>query len=159
MRNTGRPHDPNNGFSTNFLDAPITAPWQFGDGLSYTDYELSDLRVDVASMDETSTIHLAVDIVNAGKRAGEATLFMFIHDPVAQVTRPILEIKDFTKTMLNPGQSKTVRFTLSADQLCYPGLDLQPRLDDGRIDVIVGTSARASDQKRVSIEMRRKSRV
>ena len=159
MRNTGRPHDPNNGFSTNFLDAPINANWLFGDGLSYSRYELGDLRVDVATMDETSTIHLAIDVVNAGKQAGEATVFLFIHDPVAQVTRPLIEIKDFVKTMLNAGQSKTLRFTLNADQLRYPGLDLQPRLDDGRIDVIVGTSARAGDQKRVSIEMRRKMRV
>jgi beta-glucosidase len=154
MRSTGRPHDPNNGFSTNFLDAPIEPRFMLGDGLSYTRFELGALQVDQTTIDAKGLINLAIDVQNVGGRAGEATLFLFIHDPVAQVTRPSLELKDFAKAELNPGQSKTVRFTLSADQLRYPGLDLEPRLDSGRIDIMVGTSARAAHQKRITVEVK-----
>lgn len=156
MRITGRPHDPNNGFSTNFLDAPIEPRFMLGDGLSYTRFELGSLQADQTVIDETGLINLSIDVQNVGARAGEATLFLFIHDPIAQVTRPSIELKDFAKAQLNPGQSKTIRFALSADQLRYPGLDLEPRLDDGRIDIMVGTSAHARDQKRISIEVKRK---
>ena len=156
MRSTGRPHDPNNGFSTNFLDAPIEPRFTLGDGLSYTRFELGALQADQTSMDEKGLINLVIDVQNVGARDGEATLFLFIHDPVAQVTRPSLELKDFAKAELKAGQSKTVRFVLRADQLRYPGLDLEPRLDNGRIDIIIGTSAHARDQKRVSIEVKLK---
>ena len=157
MRSTGRPHDPNNGFSTSFIDAPVAPRFMLGDGLSYTRFELGSLQADPLVIDESNTLHLSIDVQNTGGRAGEATLFLFIHDPVSQVTRPSLELKDFAKADLNPGQSKTIRFALSADQLSYPGLDLEPRLDDGRIDIIVGTSAHGRDQKRVSVEVKRKS--
>ena len=66
-----------------------------------------------------------------------------------------MELKDFAKIELNAGQSKTARFTLTAEQLSYPGLDLEPRLDRGRIDIMVGTSARPRDQRRISIEVRK----
>ena len=124
MRRTGRPHDPNNGFSTNFIDAPIHPRWSFGEGLSYSRYELGDIRADKHEIDALDTVEIEIDISNCGARDGEATLFMFIHDPVALVTRPMLELKDFTKVFLAAGETKTAAFRLRADQLRYPGFDM-----------------------------------
>ncbi len=157
LRSTGRPHDPNNGFSTKFLDSTIEPRWGFGDGLSYSRFELSEVDADQSVIDERGIVSLAVDVTNASAIAGEATVFMFISDPVALVTRPALEIKDFTKAFIEPGKTARVRFSLSAEQLHYPGVDMEPRLDDGRIDIMIGTSARRSDQKCFSIQVRKQT--
>lgn len=154
MRRTGRPHDPNNGFSTNFIDAPIHPRWCFGEGLSYSRYELGDIRADKHVIDALDTVEIEIDLSNRGARDGEATLFMFIHDPVALVTRPVLELKDFTKVFLAAGETKTAAFRLRADQLRYPGFDMEPRLDNGRIDILIGKSARIEDCRRLSIEVK-----
>lgn len=155
MRKTGRPHDPNNGFSTNFLDAPIGPRWGFGDGLSYSRFEFRNLRVDRAEMGPGDVAHVEIDVANVSEREGEATIFLFINDPVADVTRPALELKDFAKLALAPGDIGVARFTLPADRLAYLGLDLAPRLDAGRIDIFVGASARREDLEQISIWIRR----
>lgn len=153
LRTTGRPHDPNNGFSTCFLDAPITPRWGFGEGLSYTTYELGEARVSAATIGKDGAIDVSIDINNTGDMDGETAVFLFIRDPVAQVTRPALELKGFYKVVIAAGGSKRVVFTLRADQLAYPGMDLKPRFDSGRIELHVGTSARPCDLKRVDIEV------
>ncbi|MDH7797035.1 MULTISPECIES: glycoside hydrolase family 3 N-terminal domain-containing protein [unclassified Beijerinckia] len=154
LRTTGRPHDPKNGFSTGFLDAPITPRWSFGEGLSYTTYELGEARASAPILDRDGAIEVSLDITNAGKKDGETTLFLFIRDPVAQVTRPALELKDFQNVVLAAGESKRATFTLRASQLSYPDMEMKPRLDSGRIEIHVGTSARACDLKRLDIEVR-----
>lgn len=153
MRRTGRPHDPNNGFSTNFLDAPIHPRFAFGQGLSYTQFELNNLRCDKSSLGSNDSVTIEIEVTNSGARDGAATLFLFINDPVALVTRPMLELKDFAKINLKAGETRMVTFTLASHQLCYPGYDLEPRLDDGRVDVIVGSSARIRECLVTSIEV------
>jgi beta-glucosidase len=156
MRNTGRPHDPNNGFSTNFLDAPIGPRWVFGDGLSYTHFELGDLRVDKTLAGKDDIVHLEIAVTNAGSLAGEATIFLFSNDPVALVTRPALELKDFAKLWIEPGETRTAAFVLPVSRLSYPGFDMEARLDDGLINLLAGTSSRRSDLKSVSIEIQQR---
>ncbi|MDT2019502.1 glycoside hydrolase family 3 N-terminal domain-containing protein [Methylocella sp. CPCC 101449] len=154
LRTTGRPNDPKNGFSTCFLDAPITPRWSFGEGLSYTRYDLSDAQVSATTIERDGALDVSIDITNAGKMDGETTIFLFIRDPVAQVTRPALELKDFQNVALAAGARQRVAFKLHASQLAYPGMDLAPRLDSGRIEIHVGTSSRPCDLKRVDIEVR-----
>ncbi len=156
MRNTGRPHDPNNGFSTNFLDAPIGPRWVFGDGLSYTNFELGELRIDKTIAGASDIVHVEMAVTNAGGRAGEATIFLFAHDPVALVTRPMLELKDFAKLLIEPGETRTAAFALPVSRLAYPGFDMEPRLDDGRINILAGTSARRENLKSVSLEVQQR---
>ncbi len=154
MRKTGRPHDPNNGFSTNFLDAPIGPRWCFGEGLSYAQFETGAPRVETATIAANGVAQISLEATNRSDVAGETTIFLFINDPVAMVTRPSLELKDFAKAFLEPGETRSLSFRLGADQLRYPGFDMEPRLDDGRIDVFVGTSSRKQDLKAISIEIR-----
>jgi beta-glucosidase len=154
MRKTGRPFDPNNGFSTRFMDSSIWPRWGFGDGLSYSAFTLGDARTDKPVIEADAIVRVSIDVTNAAGPAGEATLFLFIHDPVALVTRPALELKDFAKVFLAQEETATVSFNLTASQLAYPGFDMEPRLDDGRIDILVGTSARTEDLRKISIEVR-----
>ncbi|MDF2116132.1 glycoside hydrolase family 3 N-terminal domain-containing protein [Roseiarcaceae bacterium H3SJ34-1] len=153
MRTTGRPYDPNNGFTTNFLDAPMTPRWGFGDGLSYTHYELAEAHASQLVMGPSDTLDVSIDVTNAGKMAGETVLFLFIRDPLAQVTRPVLELKDFQKIDLAAGETRQARFTLNTEQFAYLDMNLSPRLDKGRIEVFVGTSARPADLRRVDVDV------
>ncbi len=153
MRSTGRPHDPNNGFSTSFLDAPIGPRWGFGDGLSYSQFELGEAQVSKPVISAEETVDVSIEIANTGAHSGEATIFMFTHDPVALATRPLLELKDFRKAVLAPGQRTLATFQLNANQFRYPDFNMEPRLDNGRINIFIGTSARRIDQKCVTIDV------
>lgn len=145
MRPTGRPHDPNNGWSTGFLDAPYAPRFSFGEGIGYAHFTRGNLRLDEATINRHAVTTLRVDVTNVSEVPGVETLFLFARDPVAQVTRPLLELKDFTKVALAPGKTTQVSFSLRASDFSYLDSELQPRLDNGVIRLFVGASARASD--------------
>lgn len=151
MRPTGRPHDPDNGWSTGFLDAPYGPRWSFGEGLSYARFKRGALRTDVERVAGDGMARVSVDVTNEGDCDGVETVFLFIRDPVARVTRPVLELKDFTRVALAPGQTATVHFVLRARDFSYLDENLKPRLDDGVIQIHVGASARVADLDRVDV--------
>ena len=153
MRPTGRPHDPSNGWSTGFLDAPYGPRWSFGEGLSYARFARSNLRVDNGVINGDGAVTVSLDIRNDGDMAGAETLFLFIRDPVARVTRPVLELKDFTRVELAPGESRAVHFVLRAIDFAYRDETLKPRLDDGIIHICVGASARPGDLDRIDVRV------
>jgi beta-glucosidase len=153
MRPTGRPHDPGNGWSTGFLDAPYGPRWSFGEGLSYTRFRRSNLRTDVLSVGPDAAVQVSVDVTNEGPCAGIETIFLFIRDPVARVTRPVLELKDFTRLSLAPGETATVRFTLRGKDFAYPDENMEARIDDGVIQIHVGASSRAADLNRIDVSV------
>ena len=84
---------------------------------------------------------IEAEVANEGGVAGEETLFLFLRDPVASVARPVLELKDFAKAVLKPGERKTVRFTLARNDLAFLGRDLKPRVEPGEFQIFVGASA------------------
>ena len=151
MRPTGRPHDPNNGWSTGFLDAPYAPRWRFGDGLSYAHFERSNLRTDVARVSRDGVVNVSLDVANKGECDGVETIFLFIRDPVARVTRPVLELKDFARLKLRAGEAATVHFTLRTSDFSYLDENLQPRLDNGVIHIFAGASSRADALERVDV--------
>lgn len=151
VRPTGRPHDPGNGWSTGFLDAPFAPRWSFGEGLSYTRFAQSNLRIDAAAIGRDGAATVSVDVTNEGQEAGAQIVFLFIRDPVARVTRPVLELKDFTRIELAPGETRTAHFVLRASDFAYPDENLKPTLDDGLIQVFVGASSRSDDLDRVDL--------
>ncbi|MBX9758420.1 MAG: glycoside hydrolase family 3 C-terminal domain-containing protein [Beijerinckiaceae bacterium] len=153
MRPSGRPHDPGNGWSTGFLDAPFAPRWSFGDGLSYTRFTRSHLRCDAQEIDGAASVTVSLDVANSGNMAGIETIFLFIRDPVARVTRPMLELKDFTRVELAPGETKTVHFILRAADFSYRDENLKLRLDDGLVHVFAGAGSRAEDLDRVDVRV------
>ena len=102
-------------------------------------------------LDLDDLVSVSLEVTNAGACEGVETVFLFSRDPVAQVTRPMLELRDFTKVALRVGETRTIVFVLKARDLCYLDEDRKPRLDDGVIQFHVGASAHPADLDRVDI--------
>lgn len=140
-RPTGRPRLETEHFSSKYLDIPNDPRFTFGHGLSYTTFLLTNPRATRWTITAGEATEILIDVKNTGTMAGEHTVFLFIRDVASSITRPQLELKDFTKVALAPGDMNTVRFTLSSDQLRFLGADLEPLLEPGLFDVFVGSSA------------------
>jgi len=140
-RPTGRPASLDNHYSSRYIDVPNEPLFPFGHGLTYGSFALSNLRVTPERVRETDTLEIRVDIKNEGSRAAEETVFLFSHDKVASVTRPLLELKGFGKLALEPGVSGTLTLRLPAAQLRFPGMDLTPVFEAGEVEILVGPRA------------------
>ena len=137
QRPGGRPFKPNDHYTSKYLDISNEPLFPFGFGLTYGRFALSNLRVRA----ERDGFEVRVDVFNEGRRRAEETVFLFIHDKVASVTRPLLELKGFEKISLASEQSGTVLLRLPRSELRFPGLDLQPVLESGEIEILVGPCA------------------
>ena len=84
---------------------------------------------------------VTVGVRNAGARAGDEVVQLYLHDLVAQVTRPVRQLVGFARVHLEPGEAVDVRFTLHADRTAFTGRDLQRIVEPGEFDVLVGTSS------------------
>jgi beta-glucosidase len=140
---TGRPIDPAFRYSSKYIDMPNEPLFAFGHGLSYTRFAYSNLRAWPAELRQGGTLAIEVDVANEGKAAGEETVLLFVRDPVASVSRPVLELKGMAKAFLQPGEKRTVRLALACDALAILDATLAPRLEPGAIEIFVGPSARA----------------
>jgi len=140
-RPSGRPADARDPFTSKYLDVPNEPLYPFGHGLTYGRATFANLQVSPASVTETQALEIRVDVTNAGTRAGDETVFLFTRDKVASVTRPLLELKGFAKITLQPGQTRTVRFTLPAAELRFAGADLRPVFEPGEIEILAGPCA------------------
>jgi beta-glucosidase len=154
VRPTGRPHDPANGWSTGFFDAPFAPRWSFGQGLSYARVSRSAPRLDRSELGADDLLTISLDVTNESAHETSETIFLFSRDPVAAVTRPVLELRDFAKVRLKGGETRSVRFVLRARAFSYLDENQKPRLDAGVIQLHVGASARACDLARVDVTIR-----
>ncbi len=140
-RPSGRPANPNDHYTSKYLDMPVEPLFFFGHGLSYSRYALTNLRASNSEFKRGDELSIEVDILNEGPAAGEATVFLFARDVVASVARPVLELKGVGKIALRPGECGIVCFKLAADALAYPGSDLQPVVEPGEFLLLAGQSA------------------
>lgn len=152
-RPTGRPVDAANRYTSKYLDVPTTPQFPFGHGLSYTRFTLGEPRPTSPVMKRGDQIFVEVEVTNEGQVAGEETLFLFIHDVVASIARPVLELKDVAKISLLPGASGTARLALTGEALTFPGLDLAPAFEAGDIALFVGVSADRAHLRRTTIRL------
>ena len=113
----------------------------FGFGLSYTTFGYSDLKISPAKIGPGDSAKVSVTVTNTGKRAGDEIVQLYIRDLVSSVTRPIMELKDFKRISLAPGESKTVEFTITPDKLSFLDLNMKSVVEPGMFDVMVGTSS------------------
>jgi beta-glucosidase len=141
VRPTGRPFDPKDHFTSKYLDAPNDPLYPFGHGLTYGRFVYSNLRVPRDGISERDTIVIRVDVQNDGGRPAEETVFLFTHDTLASVSRPVLELKGFAKIHLNPGARGTVTLMLPAHELRFLGIDLNPVFEPGEVEILVGPCA------------------
>ncbi len=127
----------NNGIST--LDPTPLYPFGFGRG--YTRFEIDGLETSSDEIGTDGQARVSVRVTNTGERAGDEVVQLYLHDPVARVTRPVLQLAGFTRVPLQPLESRTVTFTLHADRTAYTGRDLQRVVEAGDLHLLVGSSA------------------
>jgi beta-glucosidase len=110
----------------------------FGYGLSYTTFRYDKLRLEPAQIGPQGQTTVRVDVTNTGKVAGEEVVQMYIRDQVSSVTRPVKELKGFRRIRLEPGQTKTVEFTLGPEALAFYNEEMRRVVEPGLFDVMVG---------------------
>jgi beta-glucosidase len=141
QRPGGRPADASNHFTSRYLDVPNEPLFAFGHGLSYGQFRLSNLQVGPRQLTERDRLEVRVDVINEGLRAARETVFLFTHDVLASVSRPVLELKGFAAIGLQPGERGTVTLSMPATELRFLGPDLRPVFELGEVEILVGPSA------------------
>jgi len=134
MKNTGRPRDPNNKYSSKYLDIPNDPLYPFGFGLSYAAFDYGEISIDKNNF--------TIRVTNTGKVAGTETAQLYIRDMVGSVTRPLKELKGFQKTTLAPGEFKDLVFTLEPEDLAFYRKDMTFGSEPGKFKVFIGTNSR-----------------
>lgn len=118
-------------------NAKITQQWGFGQGLSYTTYQYSNLKVDKASFAHDDVIRVSVEVKNTGKVAGKESVLLFSSDLMASMVPDGRRLRAFDKVALQPGESKTVTFDLKANDLAFVDWDGKWILEEGDFKLMV----------------------
>jgi len=139
-RNTGRPTSPDR-WHTGYLDESKEPLYPFGYGLTYTTFKFSNLRVLTPSVSATGTIRVSADVQNTGSRSGTEVVQFYVHDRVAPTTRPVRELKGFSRVTLAPGESKTVEFSVKANDVGSYDPKMNWVVPPGTYDVWVADNA------------------
>jgi len=113
----------------------------FGHGLSYTDFKYSNLRIAPQQVGEEAEVSISCTVANIGKRGGDEVVQLYLRDVVASLTRPNRELKGFARVGLEPGEKKTVTFTLPMDLLAFYDRDMRMVVEPGEFKVMVGSSS------------------
>jgi beta-glucosidase len=140
-KRTGRPRLDTNKYTSKYLDISNSPLYPFGYGLSYTHFQLRDLKLDKLRIRPTESVKVSIDVINQGRVAGDEVVQLYIHDIAASVTRPVRELRGFKRISLTPKQRETVEFTLTPRDFEFLGRELKPMLEPGEFQVIVGTSS------------------
>jgi len=151
-KNTGRPiYLPNDKYKSKYIDVPNDPLFPFGFGLSYTTFEYSNLQLSDTLLSNGGSLKATVQVKNTGKVKGEEVIQWYIRDLVGSVTRPVKELKGFQKMELNPGESRTVAFTLTPDKLAFHRIDMSFGTEPGEFLVFVGGNSSDVMQKRFQL--------
>lgn len=114
----------------------------FGHGLSYTTFEYSNLTIDRKAIKDTESVNVTVAVKNTGNRAGKEIVQLYVQDNVSTIDRPAKELKGFIKVELQPGEQKTVSFTLDKRSFAYYNVDLKDwHVESGDFTVLIGHSS------------------
>ena len=140
-RNTGRPGDTANHYTSKYLDLPLTPLFPFGYGLSYTTFGYSNLKLSAPSIRAGDTLSVSVDVKNTGDRPGDEVVQLYMRDDVASVEEPVKELKGFRRIALVPGESRTVTFKLTPDAFALYDHDMQRVIEPGTFTIYAGTNS------------------
>jgi beta-glucosidase len=142
MKNTGRPMDANNKYTSKYLDESNDPLYPFGYGLSYTTFAYGDVILSARAITANDELKATCKVTNTGKLTGEETVQLYIHDLVGSVTRPVRELKGFKKITLQPGESKDITFTLHNGDLSFYRRDMTMGSEPGKFHVYISANAR-----------------
>ena len=153
--NTGRPLGAGKWFSkfrSNYLDIDNDPLYPFGYGLSYTTFRYGDLQLSNNSMNEKGKITASVTVTNTGNYDADEIVQMYIRDMVGSVARPVKELKGFERIHLKKGESRTVSFDITAEQLKFYNSALNWVCEPGEFEVMVGGNSRDVQTKKFSLQ-------
>jgi len=137
-----RPSGGKSQFWGDYTDLPVTPLYEFGYGLSYTTFELSNLLVSPASAKAGGTVIIKADVKNTGSRQGDEVVQLYVNDVLSSLARPTLQLKGFRRLSLRPGETATVEFALPVNELAYYDINMKLAVEPGVFRVMVGTSAK-----------------
>ena len=144
--NTGRPVPEGvksyRKYQSNYLDVRNDPLYPFGYGLSYTTFAYSEPRLSADSMAIGGSVKVSVDVTNTGGRDADEVVQLYIRDLVAHISRPVKELKGFSRVRIKAGATRTVEFTITPDMLKYYDGELRYGLDPGEFTVMVGPDSR-----------------
>jgi beta-glucosidase len=140
----GRPCNKNVKWNSQHRDIPSCDPlFVFGHGLSYTTFEVTNLRLSSSSVSRNGSLEASVDVANTGGREGDEVVQLYIHDPVASISQPVRRLRGFERVTLDPGQTRTVTFTLDRSDFGFYDNRGKFVVERGTIDVYAGNSSKA----------------
>lgn len=155
QKNTGRPLGNNEGkfekFKSNYIDERNEPLFPFGYGLSYTNFEYSNIKATTTKFNFNQSIKVTVNVSNTGAYDGKEVVQLYIRDLVGSVTRPIKELKGFQKINLKKGETQTVTFEISAQDLKFYNSDLQFVAEPGEFEIFVGTDSTTKNSIKVEL--------
>jgi beta-glucosidase len=141
--NTGRParNDSDVNYTSAYIDLQNSPKYAFGHGLSYTTFGYSNLKFSKKTMTNNERITVSFDLQNTGKYAGEEVAQLYLRDVVAQPVRPVKELKGFQKIMLQPGETKTIKFTIDKGSLTFYNDKLERITQPGEFRLMIGSAS------------------
>jgi beta-glucosidase len=150
--NTGRPakNNTDRNYVSAYIDLDNDPKFPFGYGLSYTDFNYSDMTLSSTDMKGNQTLDIKVTVSNKGKYDGEEVVQLYIRDLFGKVVRPVKELKGFQKIFIKKGESKTVNFKLTPEDLKFYDDALNYDWEGGEFDIMVGTSSKDVQTKRIN---------
>jgi len=142
---TGRPCDPEQKYVSRHRDIPSCSPlFEFGHGLSYTTFDVSNLQLSSSTVSKNGSIRASVTVTNTGRRKGDEVVQLYLHDPVASISQPVRRLRGFERVTLDPGKSRSVTFTLDKSDFGFYDNRGKFTVEAGQIDVYAGNSSNAS---------------
>ena len=125
--------------------------YPFGFGLSYTTFKFDNLHVEPAQIETGGTAQVSVDVTNTGTRAGDEVPQLYVHQEIASLTRPVMQLRGFERITLQPGEKRTVSFTVGPNDLSLLNADMHQVVEPGTFDIMVGPSS--AETKTIHLEV------
>ncbi len=149
-KNTGRPYlgpsDPEQKYKSRYTDSDISPLYPFGFGLSYTTFGYSNFKMSATRIGFNEKLKISIDVANTGNYDGTEVVQLYIRDKVGSVTRPVRELKGFERIGLKKGETKTVTFTITSDDLKFYNINLKNEAEAGDFEVFVGGDSDAQSR-------------
>jgi beta-glucosidase len=142
-KSTGRPssNDYGTGYRSGYTDLQNSPRYAFGFGLSYTQFALTDLKLDKTKLTDNDKLNVTCTLKNAGNYAGEEVVQLYLRDEFASITRPVKELKAFEKVYLKAGESKTISFVIDKQKLSFYDQKMNWTTEPGTFQVMIGNSS------------------
>ncbi len=132
----------------------VSPLYPFGYGLSYTSFEIKNVRLEKETIGLEESVKVFADVTNTGKMKGDEVVQLYIRDELSTVTRPVKELKDFKRVSLEPGETKTIELEITPEKLKYWDINMEFVVDPGEFTVMVGNSSADKDLQEIKLTVK-----